>query len=101
MDYESMAKKDNPSDGLQIEEKKRLVVYFCYVAQPVMTMDEIEGKWGCVLSPDERPTVFDAMQIAEEIRKEIVILDMASDILPSLMWCCEWRTTRRPRSSCA
>lgn len=71
MDYESIAKKDNPFEGLSIEEKRRLVVYFCYVAQPVMTMDEIEGKWGCVLSPDERPTVFDAMQMAEEIRNEI------------------------------
>lgn len=71
MDYESIAKKDNPFEGLSIEEKRRLVVYFCYVAQPVMTMDEIEGKWGCDLSSDERPTVFDAMQMAEGIRKEI------------------------------
>ena len=80
MDYESMAKKDNPFEGLSIEEKRRLVVYFCYVAQPVMTMDEIEGKWGCVLSPEERPTVFDAMQMAEEIRKEI---DRSKNVNPS------------------
>lgn len=71
MDYDSMAKKGNPFEGLSIGEKKRLVVYFCYVAQPVMTMEEIEGKWGSVLPPDEKPTVFDAMQMAEEIRKEI------------------------------
>ena len=71
MDYESMAKKDNPFEGLSVDEKKRLVVYFCYVAQPVMTMEEIEGKWGSVLPPDEKPTVFDAMQITEEIRKEM------------------------------
>ena len=71
MDYESIAKKDNPFEGLSVGEKKRLVVYFCYVTQPVMTMEEIEGKWGSVLQPDEKPTVFDAMQMAEEIRKEI------------------------------
>ena len=80
MDYESIAKKDNPFEGLSTEEKRRLVVYFCYVAQPVMTMDEIEGKWGCVLSPDERPTVFDAVQMAEEIRKEI---DRSTNANPS------------------
>ena len=71
MNYESMAQKDNPFEGLSVDEKKRLVVYFCYVAQPVMTMEEIERKWGSILPPDEKPTVFDAMQMAEEIRKEI------------------------------
>ena len=68
MDYEEQSRKDKPFEGLSPEEAKRLFVYMCYVAHPRLTPEDIEKRWGRVLPPEEIPTVFEAMEIAEKMK---------------------------------
>ena len=70
MDYENLMNKRNPFEGLSLEEKKRLYVYMCHIAHPCYSADEINQKWGCVLSQSDMPTVFEALEIVEAIKRE-------------------------------
>ena len=70
MDYENLMNKRNPFEGLSLEEKKRLYVYMCHIAHPCYSADEINQKWGCVLSQSDMPTVFEALEIVEAITRE-------------------------------
>ena len=70
MNYEEQSRKDKPFEGLSPEEAKRLFVYLCYVAHPRLTPDDIEKRWGKVFSPEEIPTVFEAMEIAHKINND-------------------------------
>ena len=58
MDYEKLMHKSNPFEDLSLEERKRLFVYMCHVAHPSCSADEINQKWGSVLSQSDMPTVF-------------------------------------------
>lgn len=69
MDYEEQSRKDKPFEGLSPEEAKRLFVYMCYVAHPRLTPEDVEKRWGKVLPPEEIPTVFEAMEIAEKMKQ--------------------------------
>ena len=71
MDYAKQSNKEHPFDGLTQEEKKRLLVYMCHVAHPSLSPDEIERKYGEVLPKTELPTVFEALEIAADIKREI------------------------------
>ena len=71
MDYAKQSTKEHPFDGLTQEEKKRLLVYMCHVAHPCLSPDEIERKYGEVLPKTESPTVFEALEIAADIKREI------------------------------
>jgi len=75
MDYENLMNKRNPFEGLSLEEKKRLYVYMCHIAHPCYSADEINQKWGSVLSQSDMPTVFEALEIAEAIRRESNVRD--------------------------
>ena len=70
MNYEEQSRKDKPFEGLSQEEAKRLFVYMCYIAHPRLTPEDIEKRWGTVLPPEEIPTVFEAMEIAQRFKKE-------------------------------
>ena len=69
MDYEEQSRKDKPFEGLSLEEAKRLFVYMCYVAHPRLTPEDVEKRWGKILPPEEIPTVFEAMEIAEKMKQ--------------------------------
>ncbi len=69
MNYEEQSRKDKPFEGLLLEEAKRLFVYMCYVAHPRLTPEDVEKRWGKVLPPEEIPTVFEAMEIAEQMKQ--------------------------------
>ena len=71
MDYKSQAKKANPFDGLTSEERKKLIVYLCYISQPVLTVEDIERKWSVHMKDEERLTVFESLEMAARIKKEI------------------------------
>ena len=75
MNYEEQSRKDKPFEGLPPEEAKRLFVYLCYVAHPRLTPEDIEKRWGNVLPPEEIPTVFEAMEIAEKIKNRDTKID--------------------------
>ena len=75
MDYEKLMHKSNPFEDLSLEERKRLFVYMCHVAHPSCSADEINQKWGSVLSQSDMPTVFEALEIAEAIRRESNVRD--------------------------
>jgi len=70
-DYAKQSNKKYPFEGLTIEEKKKLVVYLCYLRQPVMTVDDIERRWGVHVKIEERLTVFEALELVAKIKKEI------------------------------
>ena len=54
MNYKELTGKKNPFEGLSLDEKRRLIVYFGYVAVPSVPMDEIKRRWGAVLNDDVR-----------------------------------------------
>lgn len=72
MNYKSLASKKNPFEGLSLDEKRRLVVYLGYVAVPPIPMDEVKRRWGAVLKDDECPTAFEALEMVEIIKREVL-----------------------------
>jgi chemotaxis protein histidine kinase CheA len=72
MNYESIVKKPNPFSGLSVQSRQRLVVYLCYVATPTMTPDMVRQRWGDVLSADDWPLAHEAIDLIDEIKKELV-----------------------------
>ena len=72
MNYKALANKDNPFEGLSLDERRRLVVYLGYVAVPSVPMDEIKRRWGAVLKDDEYPTAFEALEMVEIIKREVL-----------------------------
>lgn len=72
MNYKALASKKNPFEGLSLDEKRRLVVYLGYVAVPPVPMDEIKRRWGAVLKDDECPTAFEALEMVEIIKREVL-----------------------------
>ena len=72
MDYAKQSNEEQPFKGLSLEEKKRLWVYMCHISHPCFTPEEIEKRWGRVLQGDQLPTVFSALEIAKEIKDEIL-----------------------------
>ena len=70
MDYAKQSNKEHPFEGLTQEERKRLFVYMCHVAHPNLSPDEIRRKWGEVLQTNEYPTVFEALEIAKDIKSK-------------------------------
>lgn len=99
MDYKAQSKKEQPFSGLLPVEKKRLYVYMCYVMHPALTPEEIERKWGMVLSAEEKPTVFEALEIADDLRNSPHLetkeenskpAAVATDIPPILKWVHKW-----------
>ena len=71
MDYAKQSNKEQPFEGLSLEEKKRLWVYMCHIAHPNLSPEDVERKWGKVLSDSETPTVFEALEIVKEVKREI------------------------------
>ena len=71
MDYIKQSNNEQPFEGLTLNEKKYLWVYMCYIHHPNFTPEEIKKRWGEVLSIDERPTVFDALEIVKKIKEEL------------------------------
>ena len=72
MNYKELTGKKNPFEGLSSDEKRRLIVYFGYVAVPSVPMDEIKRRWGAVLKDDEIPTTFEALEMVEIIKREVL-----------------------------
>lgn len=72
MNYKELTGKKNPFEGLSLDEKRRLIVYFGYVAVPSVPMDEIKRRWGTVLKDDECPTAFEALEMVEIIKREVL-----------------------------
>ena len=72
MNYKELTGKKNPFEGLSSDEKRRLIVYFGYVAVPSVPMDEIKRRWGAVLNDDEIPTTFEALEMVEIIKREVL-----------------------------
>ena len=72
MNYKELTGKKNPFEGLSLDEKRRLVVYFGYIAVPSVPMDEIKRRWGTVLKDDECPTAFEALEMVEIIKREVL-----------------------------
>lgn len=72
MNYKELTGKKNPFEGLSLDEKRRLIVYFGYVAVPSVPMDEIKRRWGAVLKDDEIPTTFEALEMVEIIKREVL-----------------------------
>ena len=72
MNYKELTGKKNPFEGLSSDEKRRLIVYFGYVAVPPVPMDEIKRRWGAVLKDDEIPTTFEALEMVEIIKREVL-----------------------------
>lgn len=72
MNYKELTGKKNPFYGLSLDEKRRLIVYFGYVAVPSVPMDEIKRRWGSVLKDDEIPTTFEALEMVEIIKREVL-----------------------------
>lgn len=72
MNYKALANKKNPFEGLSLDEKRRLVVYLGYVAVPSVPVDEIKHRWGDVLKDDECPTAFEALEMVEIIKREVL-----------------------------
>ena len=75
MNYKELTGKKNPFEGLSLDEKRRLIVYFGYVAVPSVPMDEIKRRWGAVLKDDEIPTTFEALEMVEIIKREVLAED--------------------------
>ena len=71
MNYEEIAKKVNPFEGLQKGERKRMIVYLLYVSEEPLSIDEIRKRWGWQIASEYKLTVFQALAVAEKIRKEI------------------------------
>lgn len=71
MDYAKQSNEEQPFEGLSLEEKKRLWVYMCHIAHPNLSPEDVERKWGKVLSDSETPTVFEALEIVKEVKREI------------------------------
>lgn len=71
MDYIEQSNKEQPFKGLTLNEKKYLWVYMCYIHHPNFTPEEIKKRWGDVLSIDELPTVFNALEIVNKIKEEL------------------------------
>lgn len=72
MNYKELTGKRNPFEGLSLDEKRRLVVYLGYVAVPPVPMDEVKRRWGAVLKDDECPTAFEALEMVEIIKREVL-----------------------------
>ncbi len=72
MNYKEVTGKKNPFEGLSSDEKRRLIVYFGYIAVPSVPMDEIKRRWGAVLKDDEIPTTFEALEMVEIIKREVL-----------------------------
>ena len=86
MNYESIVKKPNPFSGLSVQSRQRLVVYLCYVATPTMTPDMVRQRWGEVLSADDWPLAHEAMDLIDEIKKELVKRKRCRSILCVVLW---------------
>ena len=86
MNYESIAKKPNPFNGLSIQQRQRLIVYLCYVATPTMTPDEVRQRWNKVLSIDDWPLAHEAMDLIDEIKKELVKRKRRRSIMCMVVW---------------
>ena len=70
LDYEKLAQEAKPFEGLTSrEEVDKLMVYFMYVREPVMSPEEILHKW-CFCLDHDIP-VFEAAQIADQVRYEM------------------------------
>ena len=69
MDYAFLETKEKPFDGLDEISRRKFLVYLCYVKNPVVPIEEINKKWGDISVM--LPPIFEANQIAAEIRKEI------------------------------
>lgn len=69
LDYEALAAKDNPFEGLATSQKDWMIVYLAFVREPVMTLDDIETRWHVHLGPDM--PLFEAVQAADRIRYAI------------------------------
>ena len=70
MDYEELANKNNPFEGLSQAESDQLIIYLTYVREPVLTLKEIKANWGVQMSDKDIP-LFEATRIADQIRYEI------------------------------
>ena len=86
MNYESTAKNPTPFKGLSVQLRRRLVVYLCYIATPAMTPDEVRQRWGEVLSADDWPLAHEAMDLIDEIKKELVKRKRRSSIRCVIVW---------------
>ena len=71
MNYEEIARKVNPFEGLQKDERNRMIVYLLYVSEEPLSIEEIRKKWGSRTASEYKLTVFQALEVAEKIRKEI------------------------------
>ncbi len=92
MDYESQSLKDKPFEGLSDDEKKHLFVYLCYVAHPRLTPEEIEKRWGRVLDEDKVPTVFEALEIANEMKQKVAPQDSQTIVPTPSKEASAWKT---------
>lgn len=86
MNYESTAKNPTPFKGLSVQLRRRLVVYLCYIATPAMTPDEVRQRWGEVLSADDWPLAHEAMDLIDEIKKELLKRKRRRSIMCAVIW---------------
>lgn len=80
MNYEEIARKANPFEGLQKDERNRMIVYLLYVSEEPLSIEEIRKKWGSRTASEYKLTVFQALEVAEKIRKEIASSKRTRDL---------------------
>lgn len=85
IDYESRSIMENPFDGLSLDERRRMMIYYTVVREPVLTAEEVKSRWNVELAADEQLPVFKVAEIAEEIRAEINVRSRRALRLKS--WC--------------
>ena len=69
MNYQEQSRQEHPFRGLSRDEKKRLFAYMSQLAHPCFSVEDIIRKWGDDIGPEDRPTVFEALELAETIRE--------------------------------
>lgn len=70
MNYYEQSRKQNPFDGLTLEEQKKLFVYFCQFATPRLNDEQIFRKYGFVL-PMCGLRIDESMSIGIEVAREL------------------------------
>lgn len=71
MNYQEMAAKANPFEGLDDEQSQRMVVYLHILAPVRMNDTQIFRKYGFVLPMEKRLTAPQELRMAAQILQEI------------------------------